>query len=137
MTDNENTAGRPRRVLIAVVLGAALVIALVVAIVYAAGSDPSTENSDHQTAEPTAPDPSSSGGEGEDDVEGPTSFNTEVLPSPMNGQEAIDELGDNIEIVAQRNGKTVEELKELLLRDETAYVSTRGYIFYRDSSPGD
>ncbi|MGP6170762.1 hypothetical protein ACTU6V_06090 [Microbacterium sp. A204] len=63
----------------------------------------------------------------------PSPFTGAVLPEPMGGQEAIDALGDKIEIVAKRNAMTVEELEELLLRDKTAQVSTTGFIVYIDT----
>ncbi|KJC64991.1 hypothetical protein TZ00_05135 [Agreia bicolorata] len=83
----------------------------------------------------TAPSDSDSS-ENEGTVNTPTPFSTTVLPSPMSGQEAIDALGDKIEYVAQRNGKTVDELKDLLLRDATVHVSTSGDIFFRDDFGG-
>ncbi|KQZ25314.1 MULTISPECIES: hypothetical protein [Microbacterium] len=55
------------------------------------------------------------------------------LPESMGGEAAIDELGDRISVVAQRNNKTVEELSELLLRDRSAQISPEGFIVYKDS----
>lgn len=55
-----------------------------------------------------------------------------VLPKAMSGQEAIDALGDKIDVVAKRVGKTPEELKELLLRDKSARVTPEGNIRYHD-----
>lgn len=78
------------------------------------------------SADPTPP-------EDEDVVNTPSSLPTAaVLTESLAGQEAIDALGDNIDVVARRNNKTVDELKDLLLRDQTAHVSTTGFIFYRD-----
>ncbi|MGJ0204219.1 hypothetical protein [Leucobacter sp. gxy201] len=55
-----------------------------------------------------------------------------VLPREMGGQEAIDALGDRIDRVASRNALTVDELKDLLLRDASASVTPSGDIVYRD-----
>lgn len=63
----------------------------------------------------------------------PSPITGSVLPHPMGGQEAIDALGDKIDFVAKRNGKTVDELKDLLLRDKTAQVSVDGFIAYVDT----
>lgn len=57
-----------------------------------------------------------------------------VLPEPMGGQAAIDALGDNLEVVAQRSGKTTDELEALLLRDSTLRVSTSGFLYYVDTA---
>ncbi|WP_427868798.1 hypothetical protein [Leucobacter luti] len=56
------------------------------------------------------------------------------LPEKMNGQEAIDALGDNIDAVAKKNGKTTEELKDLLLRNKTAFVTPSGHLVYLDNA---
>lgn len=101
------------------------------------GTTPSGTESPRPSASPsdtTTPDPD--GGEDGDDVEVVPTPSSEVLTEPLGGQEAIDALGDKIEIVAQRNGKTVEQLEELLLRDKAAKVSTDGYIVYIDSKNG-
>ncbi|MFC7945288.1 hypothetical protein ACFUPZ_18685 [Microbacterium oxydans] len=88
---------------------------------------------------PASPHPSDSAvpNDSDENTEGgtvePTPAFGSVLPETMGGEEAIDALGDNIETVARRNGKTVEELTELLLRDTTAKISPEGFIVYRDS----
>jgi len=56
----------------------------------------------------------------------------EVLDEELGGQEAIDALGDDIDYVAKLAGKSVDELKDLLLRDKSAHVTTQGRIVYRD-----
>lgn len=58
-----------------------------------------------------------------------------LLEKELSGQEAIDALGDKIDTVAERVGKTPEELKELLLRDPSAHVTPKGFVVYRDSFP--
>lgn len=61
--------------------------------------------------------------------------NGNILDEELSGQDAIDALGDNIDMVAKRVGKSPEELEELLLRDPSAHVTPRGFIVYRDSFP--
>lgn len=53
---------------------------------------------------------------------------SEVLPRAMSGQEAIDALGDDIDIVAKRNGMSADELEEMLLKNPSAKVSKNGFI---------
>ena len=67
-----------------------------------------------------------------DDVDKPSPLSAKLLPEAQSGQEAIDSLGDSIAVAAKRNGMTVDELTELLLRDQTAHVSTSGFILYID-----
>ncbi|KJL30612.1 hypothetical protein [Microbacterium oxydans] len=98
------------------------------------GADASA--SPQATATPT-PTPTPTPTDSDDSTEGgtvePTPAFGSVLPEAMGGQRAIDALGDDLEAVAARNGKTVEELTELLLRDATAKISTNGFIVYSDS----
>lgn len=58
---------------------------------------------------------------------------TNVLDEPKSGQEAIDALGDKIDVVAERNGMTVDELTHLLQTDSTVHISVTGSIYYRDT----
>lgn len=78
----------------------------------------------------TTPTPGAEGDEGTDET---TLASSNVLDEPKSGQEAIDALGDKIDVVAERNGMTVDELTHLLLTDSTANVSVTGSIFYRDT----
>lgn len=118
-----------------------IVAALVVGLLFFTG----TLGSNAQDDDPQVTGPLTDGN-GEDEPNGDEDSNgnnndpgekvpelQEVLPEDMNGQEAIDALGDNIDAVAERNGKTVEELKQLLLRDNTVYVTKTGHIMYRDT----
>lgn len=73
------------------------------------------------------------GAEGDEGTDETTLGSSNVLDEPKSGQEAIDALGDKIDIVAERNGMTVDELTHLLLTDSTANVSVTGSIFYRDT----
>ncbi|TDE10388.1 hypothetical protein [Jiangella asiatica] len=58
----------------------------------------------------------------------------QLLPSPMGGQEAIDALGEeDLERVAEINNTTVDELRDLLLRDATLLVSPSGRLMYEDT----
>lgn len=56
------------------------------------------------------------------------------LPKAMAGQEAIDALGDDIDLVAKRNNMTTEKLEELLLKDPTAHISKTGHLMYKDTA---
>lgn len=111
------------------IAGAAAAVAIVIGI-WAA----------QQTGAPGAAAPTSSAGTTGSDVNKTPAGNDgtlassglTVLDKPLGGQEAIDALGEKIEIVAERNGKTVDEIKELLLRDKTASISTGGFILYTD-----
>lgn len=58
-----------------------------------------------------------------------------VLPRMMRGQEALDELGENIRVVAERNRMTVEGLRTLLLSSESAHVATNGTLAFVDAGP--
>ena len=135
--NTEHSGARSKALIIAI---AASVAALIVVGVFALRSQGEITPTSDVTMTPlptssTAPtDPDSSENEGT--VNPPTPFSTTVLPEEMSGQEAIDALGDKIEFVANRNGKTVDELKDLLLRDATAHVSTSGDIFFRDDFGG-
>ncbi len=135
MSEITERPGRGRTIVIVIVTFVVLA-GVVVGITYLTGGGAtpptsvptSTASTDDETS---APDDDGADEE-EEDVQLSPSPAT-VLPEPMGGQEAIDALGDKIEIVAQRNGKTVEQVKELLLRDKTAEVSTKGFIRYIDT----
>lgn len=124
-----------RRTIVLVVVAIIVVAAAIVGITYLVGNTATPSGSDDpgptETTETTAPAEPDAVEDGDDVELSPTPFR--VLPERMGGQEAIDALGDKIEIVAKRNGKTVEELEELLLRDKSAQVSTDGFIVYLDS----
>ena len=134
---------RPRWGRIALQAGAGLlvVVALLFGLTQLIGGDPETapdssplSPSATPTATPT--ETTETTDDEDDDVPGMSSDFSPLLPEAMNGQEAIDALGDRIETVAKRNGKTVEELEELLLRDETAHISPNGYLVYLDDFGG-
>lgn len=147
MTENTtDQTQRPRwgRILILAAAAAAVIIALVIALLQLTGGrdgDAATPSTPSPSAT-TAPTPSPTGAptdtpttEG-DDVPGTITSTGPQLPEPLNGQAAIDALGDDIAIVAKRSGKTVEELTDLLLRDSTAHISTTGYLVYLDDLSG-
>ena len=136
-TETEQRTNWTLRILLGV-----LVVAIIAVVVFAFfnfggnddnGADPTTSATDNAT--PTAPEPTDTDSdEGDDDVEvspTPTGAATPVLEAPLSGQEAIDELGDDMQIVADRNNMTVEELEELLLKDPNAVVSTTGHIYFQ------
>ena len=134
--DEPKRRGWLRPVLFAA-LGLVVAVGAVLGGVYLFGNDPATETSPQDSADPTAPEPTDDGDESDDEVSVGENPNREVLPHPMSGQEAIDELGEDIDFVAQRNNMTVEELEDLLLNSDSAHVSTNGFIFYRDPAPSD
>lgn len=157
MTENIE---RPRRgfliTVVVVVIAAVAVIAF--AIVQLRGSSGDPEGISGEPAETSGPADEGTTGQGEptDDAEDPDSsaegstgegaeestqpsppLSEKVLPKEMSGQEAIDALGDKIEIVAKRNGKTVDELKNLLLDNPSAHVMPNGSIVYNDTFSND
>lgn len=120
------------------ILFAVLAVAVVAVIVFSlfqmnsgdhSAGEP-TDSTSEQSESPSAPEPTETETEG-DDVEtsnSPSGTNT-VLDKPLGGQEAIDALGDDIQIVADRNNMTVDEVKDLLLKDKNMKVSPTGHIF--------
>lgn len=147
VTESTDTEKRRGKAVLVTFIVLALLIggAIVFGISQMAGDDsPGSEPGGNGTSETEETGPADdSAGDGADD--GDEANNEEdddmairiqkVLPEPMNGQEAIDALGDNLEAVARQNGKTVEELEDLLLRDASAFVSKNGFIYHRDPSP--
>lgn len=135
MTDN-NVRERRRWLLPIICIAGVLVVAAVGFGIWqglSSGSDERSATDD--SSSPTAPEPSGSDGESEEDMTSTSPSLGPVLPRAMGGQEAIDELGDNIVRVANQNGMTPEELEELLLSDSTVRISPQGTIFYGESTP--
>lgn len=101
-------------------------------------TDPSTSPSASEStseANGSADSGATGGTSGAESSKGMTSgqvIDTQVLPKEMSGQEAIDALGDDIGSVAKKAGKSVDELKALLLRDASAHVTPQGFVVYRD-----
>ena len=125
MTENPEPTRRGRLIVLAA-LAVAIVAGLVVGASQLAGiGGPASDN----TAIPTdAATPQ------EDDVNGPNSEFSKLLPESKSGQEAIDALGDNLAVAAKRNNMTAEDLAALLLSDSTVHISTTGYIVYLDDN---
>lgn len=71
---------------------------------------------------------SAEAGSGRSAADGPRTDASQVLPRAMSGQEAIDALGDDIGVVAERNGMSVEELERTLLANPSAKVSKTGFL---------
>lgn len=121
------------------ILFAVLALAVVAVIVFSlfqmnTGDDPVGESrgsTGDETADPTAPEPTSTDDESDQDMQPSDSpvNSTHVLEESLSGQEAIDALGDDIDIVAEKNNMSVDELKEFLLRNESAVVRPDGFIF--------
>ena len=57
------------------------------------------------------------------------------LSVPLRGQDAITGLGGNLGVVARRYGMTAGRLRELLSRDHTLWVDTKGFLFHVDDAP--
>lgn len=135
MTENVQKKQNPARALVLALVALIVVGGIVLVLVQRNGSaSESAAPTSTATSDPTAPTDANE--EGEDDVQGmtpgPSLGPTTFLEKEMGGQEAIDALGDKIEKVAERNGKTVEELTDLLLRDQTAVISPRGFLLFKD-----
>jgi hypothetical protein len=55
-----------------------------------------------------------------------------ILPGPRSGTRALRDLGDRLPEVAERNGRDVAELRELLREDTTLHVDRCGALYYVD-----
>ncbi len=55
-----------------------------------------------------------------------------VLPRTVGGRQALRAVGEDLPEIAALNGRTPEELSELLLGDETLVLTTTGRLAYRD-----
>jgi hypothetical protein len=56
-----------------------------------------------------------------------------VLPEPQQGRRALGAMNDEqVATAAERNGRSVANFRALLSRDETAWLSPKGRIFYVD-----
>jgi hypothetical protein len=58
-----------------------------------------------------------------------------LLDDPQNGVQAVTELGDDLDVAADRNDLGTAELRTLLRTDETAWVDTEGRVFFIDPAP--
>lgn len=126
--------------MIAVTTAAVVVaVAIAVAVGLSGGSDddgtvaqPSSEtDSDQRTGDSSDGEPGDDGsGDGTPDA---AAGEATLLPEAMGGQAAIDALGDNLQVVAQRNDMTADELRALLLRDDDLRVSPAGTLLYSDT----
>lgn len=134
MTDAQGRPSRGRTIAI-LIIAVVIVAGVIIAILFATRGGQAPTATDQPTSgtqtETTAPSDTDTEPNG-DDVE-PTPLATDVLPESMGGQEAIDALGDKIDKVAQNNGMTADELKELLLRSKTAQITPKGFIVYLDT----
>ena len=129
---------KPRTLLItiAAILGV-VVIAVGAFFIWSASS--SSEGTDQQgenssSGATSGNESTDEGGDMSDPTQPGTVAGTGYLPSTMNGQEAIDALGDKIDAVAKQNGMSSDELEELLLRDNSAHITKRGFIVYFDNN---
>lgn len=122
-----DTAQQPRNRTVLAVAAAVVVVAL--AVVLAVWLTRDSGGDDGSVAVPSAQPPASTSTPGDDAA---AQAQGEVLPSPMSGQEAVDALGDQLEYVAELNAMSVDELRELLLRDASVQVTPSGRLMYDD-----
>ncbi|MFK4850298.1 hypothetical protein ACI3KT_01565 [Microbacterium sp. ZW T6_19] len=132
---SERRPGKRRGPLIALFAAATIVVgagAFAISQQPGAGPTPTATSTPTtaRTEQPETPAPTNEGDDGDDDVK---LGSTNVLDEPKSGQEAIDALGDKIDVVAERNGMTVDELTHLLQTDSTVHISVTGSIYYRDT----
>ncbi|WP_224779996.1 hypothetical protein [Leucobacter sp. Psy1] len=150
MVENHTMERRRPKGAVTIAIAAVAILVIGGAIVFGVtqmtgnGNDASPGSGGSATEEPSptqTDDASGGAGEMEEDVQssgesdsgsaeaqGTTPLTKQVLDRPMSGQEAIDSLGDDIDLVASRNGKTVEEMKEFLLKNPSAQVSPNGFV---------
>jgi hypothetical protein len=55
-----------------------------------------------------------------------------LLDEPAHGRAALAALGDDLSVAAARNGSSAQQLRDLLLEDRTAWLSSRGELFYKE-----
>ncbi|WP_314096791.1 hypothetical protein [Microbacterium foliorum] len=136
MSETATQSSRRPVLAVAVVAVVLVVIAVIFGMLMTNPGPGGTAVPSSEQTETPAPTTGPTGSVAPDDEGGevtqPSAFGT-FLPESMGGEKAIDELGDRISVVAQRNNKTVEELSELLLRDRSAQISPEGFIVYKDS----
>lgn len=137
MSESLGRPSRRRPLLIAAALTVVVVAVILIVGVLAMNQGSAAPGTEASASPQATATPTATATHSDDTTEGgtvePTPAFGSVLPEAMGGQEAIDALGDDLEAVADRNGKTVEELTALLLRDATAKVSPSGFIVYSDS----
>lgn len=131
MTDIADRPSRARAIIVAVI-AIVIVAGTLIAVASMASTNTNTPASEPTTGATETTPPADADDEGDDVKQSPTPLASTLLPEALGGQAAIDALGERISLVATRNGKSVDEVKELLLRDETARVSTSGFIKYVD-----
>ncbi|CAH0182918.1 hypothetical protein [Microbacterium foliorum] len=136
MSETADQSSRRPVLAVAVVAVVLVVIAVIVGMLMTNPGPGGTAVPSSELTETPAATTGPSGSDTPDDEGGdmtPGSTFGAFLPESMGGEEAIDELGDRIAVVAKRNNKTVEELSDLLLRDRSAQISPEGFIVYKDS----
>lgn len=140
--DGVARAQRGRRIVL-LVLGVAVAAVVVFGVIQLAGGglqgeqDPTTSPTAESpseptpTADPTDPtEPTDADGATE---EHPGLPDSESLKD-KSGQELVDAIGENVDVVARNNDMTPEALKELLLNDSTVRIGPGGAIYYVESA---
>lgn len=139
MTDveiHESSKSRTLLITIAAILGV-VIVAVGACFIWSANSpssDSDQQGNNSSSSTTSGNESTDEGGDMSDPSQPGTVAGTGVLPSTMNGQDAIDALGDKIDAVAKQNGMTADELEELLLRDKSAHITKRGFIVYYDNN---
>ncbi|MBR7800360.1 PKD domain-containing protein [Undibacterium fentianense] len=64
-------------------------------------------------------------------------FNRIFLPEISSGQRAITLLGDQLAVVAQWYGMSVDTMRELMLRDSTIHLDRKGRLLHIDKGAGE
>ncbi|TDD67766.1 hypothetical protein E1262_18245 [Jiangella aurantiaca] len=127
----ETTSQQRRRSVLAVAAAVVVVaLAVVLAVWLTNGTGDSDDSGDGSVAVPSDAPPASTPSPGDGTVA--PGGQDDLLPRPMSGQEAIDALGEHLDHVAELNGMTPEQLRDLLLRDASVQVAPSGRLLYDD-----
>lgn len=127
-TDVSDTTSQQRRRSVLVVAAALVVVALAVVLAVWLTGDSGDDSGDGDVAVPS--DATASTPPADTGTVAPGG--QDLLPRPMSGQEAIDALGEHLDHVAELNGMTPEQLRDLLLRDASVQVAPSGRLLYDD-----
>lgn len=122
-----DTASQQRRRSVVAVAAAVVVVALAVVAAVWLTSESDDDPGDGSVAAPSDASATPSPDEGTLAPGG-----GDVLPRAMSGQEAVDALGERLDEVAELNGMSPDELRDLLLRDAGAVVAPSGRLMYDD-----
>ncbi|WP_116949578.1 hypothetical protein [Jiangella endophytica] len=123
-----DTAPQQRRRNVIAVAAAVVVVALAVVVAVWLTSDSDDDPGDGSVAVPSDAAASSTPSAEGTFIPG----QEDVLTRAMSGQDAVDALGDRLGDVAELNGMSADELRDLLLRDSSVVVTPSGRLLYDD-----